>query len=217
MQVLLSLPDLQKLISKGNARPTPGPDGWEKWFLKHLSDNALSPILLLLNYILTSSHFPDCLKPTNMSTIHKQGPTTLLSNYRCVACSNILLNLPFAWLNYLLTPYLAHHQTVPECQVATQPGVQGRDLISYISQVECWASREGIPLFILQRDQRKGFDLLEPQGFYDALNAYGLPPSIIDLDRSSQHLVPYRVKTAYGFTDPFLVSGVTKQGYESYL
>ena len=210
--VLLSLPDLRKLISKGNARPTPGPDGWEKWFLKHLSDNALSPILLLLNYILTSSHFPDCLKPTNMSTIHKRGPTTLLSNYRGVACSNILLNLPFAWLNYLLTPYLAHHQTVPECQVATQPGVQGRDLISYISQVECWASREGIPLFILQRDQRKGFDLLEPQGFYDALNAYGLPPSIIDLDRSSQHLVPYRVKTAYGFTDPFLVSGVTKQG-----
>jgi hypothetical protein len=123
-----------------------------------------------------------------------------------------LLNLPFAWLNYLLTPFLTQHQIIPECQIATQPGVQSHDLISYISQIECWASREKVPLFILQRDQRKGFDLLEPQGFYDALSAYGLPPSIIDLDRSSQQEVPYRLKNAYGFTDPFTVSGVTKQG-----
>src|SRR6266699_5645148 len=54
--------------------------------------------------------------------------------------------------------------------------------------------------------------MLEPQGFYDAIIAYGLPTSIIDLDRSSQDHVPYRVKTAYSFTEPFLVDGVTKQG-----
>jgi hypothetical protein len=54
--------------------------------------------------------------------------------------------------------------------------------------------------------------MLEPQGFYDAITAYGLPSSIIDLDRSAQDTVPYRVKTAYGFTDPFIVNGVTKQG-----
>jgi hypothetical protein len=52
--------------------------------------------------------------------------------------------------------------------------------------------------------------MLEPQGFYDAINAYGLPSSIIDLDFSSQENVPYRVKTAYGFTDNFIVNGITK-------
>ena len=35
------------------------------------------------------------------------------------------------------------------------------------------------PLFILQCDQRKGFDMLEPQGFCDAVSAYGLS---IDLE-----------------------------------
>jgi hypothetical protein len=54
--------------------------------------------------------------------------------------------------------------------------------------------------------------MLEPQGFYDAITAYGLPSSIADLDRSAQAAVPYRIKTAYGFTDPFIVNGVTKQG-----
>ncbi|KAG5640149.1 hypothetical protein DXG03_000910, partial [Asterophora parasitica] len=61
-------------------------------------------------------------------------------------------------------------------------------------------------------DQKKGFNMLEPDRFYDALQAYGLPTSIIDLDCSSQHEVLYCVKTAYGFTDPFMVSGVMKQG-----
>jgi len=210
--VLLTLTDLKGLLSQGNSGPTPGPDGWEKWFLKHLSSDALSIILKLLNYIISHSHFPDCVKPTNLSTIHKRGPNTFLSNYRGVACNNCLQNLPFAWLNYRLPPYLTCHHIIPECQVATQPGTQGRDLISYISQIELWAACEHEPLFILQRNQRKGFDMLEPQGFYDAILAYGLPSSIIDLDRSAQHSVPYRVKTAYGFTDPFIVNGVTKQG-----
>jgi len=79
--VLLSLKDLRALLSRGNSRPTPGPDGWEKWFLRYLSDGALSIVLKLVNHILSHSHVPDCIKPTNLSTIHKRGPNTYLFNY----------------------------------------------------------------------------------------------------------------------------------------
>lgn len=213
----MDLQNLKLLLRKGNARPTPGPDGWEKWFLKFLSDSALEIVLKLVNYIISSSHFPSCLKPTNISTIHKKGPNTILSNYRGIACSNFLLNLPFAWLNYHLTPFLTKHKIIPDCQIATQPGTQGRDLISFISQYECWASRENVPLYVLQRDQKKGFDMLEPEGFYDAIRAYNLPESIIQLDRSSQADVPYRIKTAYGFTNSFMVNGaLSSQMYTNY-
>ncbi|KAG7095166.1 hypothetical protein E1B28_005945 [Marasmius oreades] len=54
--------------------------------------------------------------------------------------------------------------------------------------------------------------MLEPDGFYDAVHAYGLPQSIIDFDASSQADVPYQVKSAYRYTDPFTISGITKQG-----
>ncbi|KAF5367841.1 hypothetical protein D9615_010570 [Tricholomella constricta] len=208
----LNLTALRSLLSRGNARPTPGPDGWEKWFIKRLSDRALNIVLRLANYTILHSHFPPSVKSTNISTIHKRGPPIFLSNYRGIACNNFLLNLPFAWLNTLLGPYVAKHNIIPECQIATQPGVQGRDLISFISQIQKHADRTRTPLYILQRDQKKGFDMLQPDGFYDAVTAYGLPQSITDLDRSSQHQVPYRVKTAYGFTEPFIVDGVTKQG-----
>jgi hypothetical protein len=53
---------------------------------------------------------------------------------------------------------------------------------------------------------------LSPQGFYDAIRAYGLPEELIRLDVSAQSSVPYYIKTAYGLTDPLLVTGVTKQG-----
>ncbi|KAF5310189.1 hypothetical protein D9619_010594 [Psilocybe cf. subviscida] len=209
---LMTLADLKLILSKGNARPCPGPDGWEKWFLKHINNDDLQLVLLLINFILSNSEVPSCLKDTNISIIHKRNSPTSLANYRGIACSNIILNLVFAWLNHRLAPYLAEHRIIPDAQIATQPGTQGRDLVSFIAQFEKWASRTNTPLLMFQRDQKKGFDMLEPVGFYDALLALGLPMSIADLDRSSQEDVPYRVKTAYGFTDPFIVNGVTKQG-----
>ncbi|KAG2340633.1 hypothetical protein BDR05DRAFT_1034772, partial [Suillus weaverae] len=93
-----------------------------------------------------------------------------------------------------------------------QPGVQARDLLSFLAQLECWSKHTNTPLDALRRDQAKGFDHLEPEGFYDALVAYGLPTAIIDFDCSAQSDVPYSVKTACGLTDSFLISGVTKQG-----
>jgi len=32
----------------------------------------------------------------------------------------------------------------------------------------------------------KGFDYLAPEGFYDAISAYGLPDTIIDIDKAAQ-------------------------------
>ncbi|KAG6805910.1 hypothetical protein H0H92_013498, partial [Tricholoma furcatifolium] len=101
---------------------------------------------------------------------------------------------------------------IPSSQIATQLGVQHRDLLSLLAQVQTWAVREKTPLYVLQRDQKKGFDRLEPQGFYDAIKAYNLPDEIRCLDESAQSAVPYQVKMAYGLTDPFVVDGVTKQG-----
>ncbi|GJE96473.1 hypothetical protein PsYK624_126700 [Phanerochaete sordida] len=200
------------MLRKGNSRPSPGPDLWEKWCTKSLSDTSLALVLDLVNYEIVHSHFPASVKPATMSTIFKRGSRTDLSNYRGITCSNLMKNLPFAWLNHNLVPYLAEHDILPQSQIATQPGVQARDLTSFLAQAETYARRHKQPLYMLRRDQRKGFDRLEPDGFYDAVRAYGLPSSLIDLDRSAQADVPYQVKTIFGLTPVFTVSGVTQQG-----
>ena len=68
------------------------------------------------------------------------------------------------------------------------------------------------PLFVLKRDQQKGFNFLALSGFYDAIRAYRLPEEIISLDLSSQTDVQCKIHMAYGDTTPIVINGVTKQG-----
>ncbi|KAH9972508.1 hypothetical protein BJV77DRAFT_1074888 [Russula vinacea] len=119
----LSLSSLCALLYKGNAHPASGPDQWEKWFIKALSDSVLSLVLELLNYKITHSHFPDSVKPSTISTIFKRGSPFDLANYQGVCCSNFLLSTPFFWLNFCLSPYIAKLGILPLGQIATQPGV----------------------------------------------------------------------------------------------
>ncbi|KJA23005.1 hypothetical protein HYPSUDRAFT_66719 [Hypholoma sublateritium FD-334 SS-4] len=117
-----------------------------------------------------------------------------------------------SWLNYSLIAYASKKRILPDTQVAAQPGVQTRDLMSFLAGVKCWSHRNKQPVYALKRDQMKGFDYLAPQGFYDAVKAYGLPDSIADLDRAAQTDTRCFIRTAYGITDPITVTGVTKQG-----
>jgi hypothetical protein len=91
------------------------------------------------------------------------------------------------WLNYKLILYLAKLKIIPETQVATNQGVQTRDIMSYLSGIKCYAERCHQTVYALQRDQMKGFDYLAPSSFYDALDAYSFPNTISALDKAAQH------------------------------
>ncbi|KAJ6600482.1 hypothetical protein DFH09DRAFT_901420, partial [Mycena vulgaris] len=152
----LQLQDLRALLRKGNTRPAPGPDEWEKWVIKNLPDQSLALVLQLVNYSVMNSIFPG--------------------------------------------------------DVATQQDVQTRDLMSYLAGIKCWAARQKEPVYAIKRDQMKGFDYLSPEGMYDAVRAYGLPSQIIDIDHESQTDVKCYIRTAYGNTEPIIITGVNKQG-----
>ncbi|KAJ7168161.1 hypothetical protein C8R43DRAFT_877023, partial [Mycena crocata] len=145
-----SVDDFRALLRRGNQKPSPGPDQWEKWCIKSLSDFALSLVLDLHNYMVMNSCFPGDLKDMWITMFHKRGLLTDLTNWR------------------------------------VQQGVQTRDLMGFLAEVQTWSERHKEMVIALGRDQKKGFDYLSPEGFYDALRAYGLPTSIIDLDRAAQ-------------------------------
>src|SRR6202050_3737219 len=126
--------------------------------------------------------------------------------------SNFLVNSPMTWLNYKLTPYTAKMRIILETQVATNQGVQTRDVMSFLSGVMCYSGRNKRPIYALQRDQMKGFNYLLPSGFYDAMKAYGFPDSIRKLDKAAQKRTKAFVPTAFGITGLIIVDGLTKQG-----
>ncbi|KAJ7702817.1 hypothetical protein B0H17DRAFT_1157412 [Mycena rosella] len=69
-----------------------------------------------------------------------------------------------SWLNYNLVPYIARLRILPDTQVATQHGVQTRDLMSYLFGIKCWVKCHKVTVYALKHDQMKGFDYLSPQG-----------------------------------------------------
>ena len=207
-----SLSDFRALIRRGNARPSPGPDGMEKWCVKSLSDFSLAPVLQLHNYMTLNSCFPGDTKDMYLTMFHKRGLRTDLNNWRGLMISNFIANSPMTWLNFLLTPFIAANSILPDMQVATQQGVQTRDLTSFLAGLLTWSNRHKTTVYALKRDQMKGFDYLAPEGFYDAVAAYGLPQAIIDIDKAAQTNTKVFIRTAHGLTEPICVSGVAKQG-----
>ena len=120
--------------------------------------------------------------------------------------SNFLANLPMTWLNYKPIPYIAKLNVIPETQVATQQGVQTRDVMSYLSCIKCYVERHHQTIYALQCNQIKGFDYLAPSGFYDALKVYGFPDAICNLDKAVQMQTKAFIHTAYGITGPIVIS-----------
>ncbi len=155
---------------------------------------------------------PHFLNQATLLTMHKWGLTTQLKNKCGVMLSNFIASLPFAWLSLCLDQYNMAHSLIPQSQIVTQHGVQGCDLTSFLAQLHSWAIHADQPLFILKCDQQKGFDFLAPEGFYDAVATYGLPPEISQLDQSFQMDVQCQIHMAYGDTDVLLINGVTCQG-----
>ena len=135
-----SLADFRAMIRRGNHHPSPGPDRWEKWTIKSLSDSALSLILDLHNYKVMNSCFPGNITDIWLMTIFKHGLHTDLKNWRGVSFSNFLANSPMTWLNQCLIRYAAEKSILPDTQVAAQPGVQTRNLMSYLAGIKCWAN-----------------------------------------------------------------------------
>ncbi|KAF9070994.1 hypothetical protein BDP27DRAFT_1219916, partial [Rhodocollybia butyracea] len=184
---------LCSLLAKGNLRPAPGPDEWEKWIVKNLSDPRLTLVLTLINFIVEKSTFPGKIKDVWLSMFHKCGMRTDLLNWRGILLSNFIANIPMSWLNACLVPYVSAKRILPDTQVATQKNVQTRDLMSYLAGIKC-------------------FDYLAPEGFYDLIISIGLPTAIIDLDRAAQTENSCVIRTAHGNTEPIILNGLTKQG-----
>src|SRR5258708_39874836 len=65
----MNLDELCMLLHCGNPHPSPGPDRWEKWCVKALSDQALTAILHLINFEIINSTIPDFLNHVTLLPI----------------------------------------------------------------------------------------------------------------------------------------------------
>jgi hypothetical protein len=211
---LLGLGDLRKILGRGNPKPSPGPDGWEKWALRHTEDDFLTLVMSLLNYTLQHNHFPERLKENYLAPLYKnKGDATDPANYRGVVYANLLFSLASSHFAHTLQDYARQRALVPASQMATQPGVQPGDMTALLNQVHAAGIVSKQSYYAIKRDHTKGFDNLHAQAFLDAVQFYGLPPSIGSFEMARTANVTMRVKSQDGVGKRTIsTTGQTKQG-----
>lgn len=181
---LMSVTDLQRLLSRGNRRPSPGPDGMEKWALLNAADDFQEIIVALLNHVIGESYFPEDMKDAFVTPVFKRGDVSDPSNYRGICHSNLLYNIVSTWFNSCFRDYLWAKGLLSPTQVAGQAGVQAGDMISLLQQVDACASVNVETIFVLKRDHRQGFDRVDATAFEDALTYFGFDDNVIRFEQA---------------------------------
>ncbi|KAK4695423.1 hypothetical protein P7C70_g8552, partial [Phenoliferia sp. Uapishka_3] len=208
----LDLARYRFMLNRGNRKPSPGPDGWEKWCLALLSDRALTLPLKLLSHIVNTNYHSKELQQTYLLPLYKRGLFTLLSNYRCVAFSQRLESDAATLFTLDLQEYSERRQLIPPEQTAGQKNLQLRDMLSMLAQVDASCKRRGITVYTLFRDQMKGFDMLRFEAAADAYTFFGIGEAAIEFDRRRLASTDFIIKSAYGLVRSFTKKGQMKQG-----
>jgi Reverse transcriptase (RNA-dependent DNA polymerase) len=203
---------VKEILARGKTAPSPGPDGCEKWLIRHLPPEAMDIVVTLVSYSIRNNHFPEFMKEAIIVTIHKKGDPTILGNHRGIMLTNAILNIALSMQERALQRWAQERTLLPTFQIATKPNVEGRDITSFLALVHSQATRTDEPLYVIQKDQQKGFDYLSLQSFYDAVKFFGMPNSLIEFDKATQSQIPCKVLTPFGMSETFIVSGVNRQG-----
>lgn len=210
---LLKVENLKKLLSRGNKKPTPGPDEWERWPLQHCPDWFLQQLVGIMNFIVRTNEFPAPLKDAYLTPIYKRGDITDPNNYRPIMLSNQLFSLISSWFSESLHQYVWSHHLISPTQIGGQAGVHPGDMVQFLNGIDRCAKAVGQTLFALKRDQKQGFDRLHASAFEDALSFFGFDDKVLAFERARTAGVRIRVRSHDGIGGQVIVTnGQTKQG-----
>ena len=221
--VLINESQLLDQLRNGSSKPAPGPDDWEKWALKHSGKRWLGVICNLVNYVVSRNYFPDVLKKNYIVPIYKKNDCLDPNNYRGVVLANTLQIIVGTWFTHNIQRYIWTMGFVPDTQIAAQRGARVSDMTQLLNALDGYA-RHGIgrhanrgreaytqPIAV-QRDQKKGFDLLHPSVWNDIVEFFGLPESVLHFDVARTDNVSLVFRYGTWEAEPIITSGQIKQG-----
>lgn len=205
---------LRSLILRGNPKPSPGPDGWERWALRRASDRFLLLVSDIINYTVHTNYFPDALKMNWIVPLPKpKDDLSDMKNWRGIVHANCLYNTITSWFSGAFQSWVWERKLLAPTQVATQQGVQISDLSSFLEQVDTAAHLSQTTVLAIKRDHIKGFDYLHESAYYDCLRFFGVNPAVADFERARTQDIKLRVRTTDGPGDGVITTtGQTKQG-----
>lgn len=205
---------LRVLLIRGNPKPAPGPDGWERWALRRTNDRFLALIIDLLNYTVRTNHFPERVKGNWIVPLPKpKDDLSDLKNWRGIVHANCLFQIITSWFSTDFQAWVWDRGLLAPTQVATQQGVQISDLTAFLEHIDASAALTKTSVLAIKRDHVKGFDYLGEQAYLDSLAFFGVNPLVAQFEKARTTDITLRVRSSDGPGRTTIVTnGQTKQG-----
>lgn len=161
-------------ISKLKSKASPGYDGLKASLIKKLND-VLAPYLVkLINVIISTGIFPDCLKRARVTPVYKEGQKFLCSNYRPISVLPVFSKLVEQIILKRLNAFLSDNNIISEKQNGFQKGKSTHSSLINVYEHILSNLDERNKARILLLDFRKAFDLVNHDLLLSKLEAIGV-------------------------------------------
>lgn len=110
-----------KLVTGLSSSKTPDVYGLSNFTLKYNADVILLPLTHLINLVLCTGIFPDCLKMSKITPVFKKGNKILPESYRPIALVPILSEIIESCLFTQMYDFFVKHNLLYEHQYGFRP------------------------------------------------------------------------------------------------
>lgn len=177
--------DVRSHISSFPNKPSRGTNDLPMFMWRNICDSVVTPITILINKMIDTSTFPDVLKQSDLTPIHKKGNVDIIDNYRPISCIHNLAKIFEKVIYKCMIGFVNSFSILPPCQFGFRPGHSTKDaLVQLLLNIENCRGNNG-SVCLVSIDFSKAFDtvchitllkILYSLGFrgkmYDLLNSY---------------------------------------------
>ena len=206
----LSLEELDTAVGQLSKDKTPGLDGLSGEFYQTFWPILKNYLISVLNYSLFTGSLPRSFGRAVITLLPKKGDLADIANWRPVS----LLNNDYKILGRLLANRLKEciGSVVAEDQTYCVPGRSIHDNVSLIRDIIDYANENGVPLAVINLDQKKAFDNVDRGYLFDTMRAMGFGDRFLDYIKILYSGSESLVKICGSLTAPFSVEKGIRQG-----
>ena len=135
----------------------------------------------IINLCFTTGKFPECLKCSYVTPVHKKGDSKLVSNYRPISIISYFSKIIEKCILIRLNSFLDEHTILTNAQYGFRKNMSTQDAIIKFFDFIYNAldeNKHAVAIFI---DYQKAFDLVNHQILFRKLNTYGIRGTALDL------------------------------------
>ena len=166
--------EVTQYINESKTNSAPGPDGISNILLKHIKKYIVPVLTHIFNLNLEGGTFPEILKESITTPIHKSDDKKLCDNYRPISLTSNIAKILEKCIKSRLVKFLENNSLISKNQYGFRAGLGTEGAIYKVINKICTSLDKNKKTIAIFLDLKKAFDTVSHTNLIDKLEAYGV-------------------------------------------